>query len=431
MKQSRFNMIIPYENWFLGYNSFSNKYMIMDPLLKDLFKASIDENSVDELKNIHLDFYSELLKNGFIVEDHLDEIEKVKELRSRIDLNEEEFHLIINPTMNCNFKCWYCYESHIKDSKMDEDTIEKIKKLIQNKLNDKRIKSFRLSWFGGEPLLFFDQVIKPLLIFSKKLSDEHNIKFSSDFTTNGFLIREEMVKFLKDHKAIDFQITLDGNKENHNKVRFVNKERGSYDEIIENIKILASNWCRVKLRINYTKDNISGIKDILNDLKYLKLEFKQNIIFSLNSVWQEGFYDRKTVNNYIQDIVKAGFNAHTNWVGNYVINSCYADRKNQATINFNGEIFKCTARDFVSNNKEGDLQKNGIIDWNEKFDKRMNIKFKNKPCLECVIMPICNGGCSQSAMENEGKDYCTFEKMGITKEEIVMDKFLQSTLEIV
>lgn len=61
----------------------------------------------------------------------------------------------------------------------------------------------------------------------------------------------------------------------------------------------------------------------------------------------------------------------------------------------------------------------------DSLERRMNAKFKNKPCLTCKIMPLCNGGCSQHAIEHfEAKEeYCVYhgdenEKMNIVKSKI-------------
>jgi uncharacterized protein len=91
---------------------------------------------------------------------------------------------------------------------------------------------------------------------------------------------------------------------------------------------------------------------------------------------------------------------------NNVLNSCYADKINQATINYNGDVYKCNARDFNEKNKEGVLTDDGQIAWNDRGKERVNIKMNNSPCLECSILPICGGGCSQVALENKDKDYC-------------------------
>ncbi len=44
-------------------------------------------------------------------------------------------------------------------------------------------------------------------------------------------------------------------------------------------------------------------------------------------------------------------------------------------INYNGDVFKCNARDFTSKTRNGVLA-DGAIEWNDTFEQRMNIKLK-------------------------------------------------------
>ena len=69
------------------------------------------------------------------------------------------------------------------------------------------------------------------------------------------------------------------------------------------------------------------------------------------------------------------------------------------------------------------LNNDGTIVWNEKYEKRLNSKFKNPPCKECRILPICGGGCSQQAIEHEGIDYCVMNFDEDAKTSLVIDKF--------
>ena len=74
--------------------------------------------------------------------------------------------------------------------------------------------------------------------------------------------------------------------------------------------------------------------------------------------------------------------------------------------------------------KEGDLLDDGLIEWNEKYNKRLESKIKNKPCFTCKILPICGGGCSQISMENEGKEYCVKNFDENRKLQLVKNRFL-------
>jgi uncharacterized protein len=104
--------------------------------------------------------------------------------------------------------------------------------------------------------------------------------------------------------------------------------------------------------------------------------------------------------------------------------ACYADRINQATINYNGDVFKCTARDFTKDNLEGVLDSDGLIQWKNNILNRFEKRLTNKPCLDCKIMPICGGGCSQKAIENLGNDYCVNDFDESKKNAIVFDRFI-------
>ena len=109
-----------------------------------------------------------------------------------------------------------------------------------------------------------------------------------------------------------------------------------------------------------------------------------------------------------------------------IFNTCYADKRNQVTINYNGDIFKCTARSFDSLNREGYLLDNGDIIWNEKYSKRFSfdLRTRNKACMECAIFPMCNGGCSQRRVENEKVPYCIFDFSERKKMDFLKDKFI-------
>ena len=121
MKNSNFNSNFFYNGHQIWYNSLSNEFLVLNNFLNELFVASLNENNVDDLKNLHPDFYSELYNKNFIVENDIDEIEQIRKMNQRLINNETKYELTINPTMNCNFKCWYCYESHIKDSILKSD----------------------------------------------------------------------------------------------------------------------------------------------------------------------------------------------------------------------------------------------------------------------------------------------------------------------
>lgn len=428
MKYSQFNAIIPYQDKFAFFNSFTQKFILIDPVLKDLLIAG-KEGEIDELRNIHPTFYDYIIKEEFLIDNKIDEVEKVKEVAKKIDENHSSFLLTINPTMNCNFKCWYCYETHIKKSSLSVDVLDSIKLFISKTAQNPSIKTLNLSLFGGEPLLYFQRDVIPIILKLKEECSKNNVTYGVNFTTNGYLINEDFIKFFKENNIIcSLQITLDGYKEKHDTVRYVSANKGSYDVIIKNIKTLLLNNFFVRLRINYTDQNIDGTDKISEEFKDIPREIlKDCLLFDFHRVWQNYKPDDEVnakTNEMSDNIREAG--ARVTYKGpNNLKYSCYADKRNSAVINYNGDIFKCTARDFTTVKRAGYLNPEGELIWeNDYLEKRMSAKFRNKPCLSCRLLPICNGGCSQHALEamEGGHEYCVYSGSDIEKDRAIRSK---------
>ncbi len=164
----------------------------------------------------------------------------------------------------------------------------------------------------------------------------------------------------------------------------------------------------VFVRFNYTYDNILTFYDVLDDFKSMQLNlFKDIISIKFEHVWQDNanrIQTRPILKNLRKAFTDENFRVDTDDI--HFRHVCYADSPNHLVVNYNGNIFKCTARDFTENNKEGILDENGNIYLNSKFKQRMTIKYNNKECLKCIILPICNGGCSQGKIESGIQDKC-------------------------
>jgi len=429
MKFSMYNSFLPFQDKMLAYNSVNDKFLLLEPTLYDLLQAVINESNLDGLKEIHPDYFDALLQNGFIVDKTKDEYAEVRDLIIKTDQDDSFFNIIINPTMNCNFKCWYCYEDHIKSSKMSEDMIGKVFRLIDNVTASEKIKTLYLGWFGGEPLLYFSKVMLPILEYANRVTNGKNIGFESNITTNGFLINQSIIDNFIKYKVVHSQITLDGHRDLHNTIRNVSKKRGSYDEIVNNIKLLCKNNINTTLRINFTEETLKSILNVIDDISDMTDKDREWLNISFHQVWQTKEAENLEISEKIKSIKKTfadnGFFISSN-TGDTIKNSCYADKTNEVVINYNGDAFKCTARDFTKNNREGVLTVNGTIDWFEKNTFRLNAKLNNKPCQTCSILPLCGSGCSQFAFEHNGKDYCVYDLDIERKKEVVKDHFIES-----
>lgn len=422
MKFSIYNSIIPLtKNSKLIYNALSDQYVV--------FKSTMELNNIE--KQFDTELYRELIKRKHLVDDRIDEITLLKDKIRQINSEDGYYDLIINPTLDCNFHCWYCYEKHIKGSKMDVLTLNKVKILIDNIIKEKKhLEYFHLSFFGGEPLMYFEKTVKPIIEHFSQVCQRKDVSYDISFTSNGYLFTEDMLPIFKQNKINFFQITLDGCEEEHNKVRFISRGKGSYDVILKNIKILLKEKMAVTLRINYTAKNINGVRSILNDLTDIDPEQKLYLSIDFQRVWQDGDLEYSIEDILVETMEifkKGGFDVSRRRAST-VERPCYADRECQVLINYNGDVFKCTARDFRPERREGFLNENGEIIWeNDALEKRLNVKLKNEHCLSCRVAPLCCGGCSQQGLERK-KDYCLLEFDEQKKDQMIIDRLAESIL---
>lgn len=430
-KFSQYNRLIPYKEHYIYYNSFSNKFLHLRYELIEIIKSRLKEPNPKYIYDLHEDLYNELLRYGYIVNVKTDEYQNAIDRVRKINSQKGWFKLIINPTLNCNFNCWYCYENKVASTKMDDNITERVKLLINNICKDEELKTLELSFFGGEPLLYYKNVVLPICEYAYKTARSKGKEFLITFTTNGYLINKNIIEKLKKIGLCLLQITFDGNKTNHDKTRFLSGNRGSFDVIVNNIKELVSEGVKVVMRVNYTEKNLVGLEDLLCCFDDLSLDKKNLITLSMNKVWQESNTNLYKRVEEIENLAKEkGFSLTDALLGNTVLYPCYADKENEAVINYNGNVYKCNARDFKESNKEGFLNEHGVIIWNQNHSKRIKAQLTNKSCIKCSIFPICGGGCSQNALENYDKDYCihNFDQEKIDK--IVIDMFLsQNTVE--
>lgn len=362
MKKSIYNTILKLtEKTGVIYNSFTNIYLFTSNEKCEIYK----NNDVEEIEIRYPVFFEKIKQAGIIIDDIIDEKERVISIANFVDNNCESCHLVIIPTMDCNFRCWYCYENHIKGSCINDVIEERIKCFILNLITkESNLSNLHISYFGGEPLLKFKTIheINKFVILNKR----EKINFSISFTTNGGLLNNKMISYLISLKInVNFQITLDGNRDHHDNVRFYSNGKRSYDIIINNIKKLIAEKFHVSLRLNYTNENIYSMVDIIKDLSDIPIENRDYLHISLFQVWQNAIENYNLINEttFVVDQFKLHNFEIKSIPSQGLYQSCYADKRNGVLINYNGDVFRCTARDFVHERRDGELVEDGKIKW--------------------------------------------------------------------
>ncbi len=388
------------------------------PLLNHILNYPNVDYENDAINNIKKLLYS----NGFIIDDDFDELENLRERYILAKSGRNTFSIQIANTLQCNFRCPYCYESH--------ESIF-LPKGIQNALikfvtrNIYKWNKLCISWFGGEPLLRPDSIkyVSERLI---KLCDEYSVNFEGFITTNGFLLNQKSAKLLKACSIREAQITIDGDKKTHDTRRFLVNGSGTYDVILRNIFEAANYIERFRIRINVDSQSVSNIMDAMEKIDPIKektwLAFMpvQRVDGYKNETLSYEEYRNKVMG--LNDLaIKRGFRVSP---GHRLPGATYcgAYDNNYLLVDARGDIHKCVVMTGKHGFRIGHLDDEGNIIADQNSPHQWDFDpFEDSECLSCDCLPLCMGGCQN----------LPFDKKQISGRCVIKDNLERNLLTII
>lgn len=321
-------------------------------------------------------------------------------------LDSRILELILLPTEKCNFRCTYCYED-FAIGKMPRWVRDAVKRLIQKR--SESVELLSLSWFGGEPMAAFD-VIDEIAGFATETARQPGSRMhvSGGLTTNGSLLTIDKLDRLAELNQRSFQITLDGDREEHNRTRVRANGKGTFDEIWNNLLNIRdhSEVFEVMLRLHVARDNVDSLSRLLGKINS---EFGQSAKFSIHfhrlsdlggaggaSVFPLGWEEYKQILARLQGdaVIRSGSEASL--VDEGAI--CYAAKPNSLLIRADGRIGKCTVALNDPRNDVGVLQPDGSIQFNT---PRLQLWFEgfrdmNSDILACPLSTLAQDRASST-----------------------------------
>lgn len=371
MRYSIFNTTIDKGEYLILYNSLNGA------LLK------INKKKIDEAKEI-------LIQKGFLVEDSDNELLFYKYIYYQKIFSNRNLNITIAPTTDCNLCCPYCFEEGNKHKEyIDDITLNAIAKYIISK-KDKKID---LTWFGGEPLLCFDKIVKlNTILVSNKVS------FETSIITNGTLFTDAKIEQLALLNIQNIQITLDGEKEWHDKKRFFLKnKKGTYNLILSNIeKILNRTSITLFLKINIDKDNIISCKKLVELFNNKFREYIDRGTLKISSNYIRNITNFEGCEKCITEEEYLNFYTKVEHHQLSIPKLCFpCPLRAQSHIIFgpDGNIYKCL--EFVGNKSKsiGNINTYSISISKLAKQALKDDPFEDSECKKCSILPICGGGC--------------------------------------
>lgn len=295
--------------------------------------------------------------------------------------DNSRLHLIIMPTEKCNFRCVYCYEE-FTNGQMKSETIKGIKNLIQNR--SETLSNLEIGWFGGEPLLGLRTVLE-ISSFAAELSAAQGFNFASSMSTNAYLLNTENFTNLVNAGVSVFQVSIDGEKIDHDQTRLVASGKGSFDRIWRNLLDAkrTSLSFEIALRIHLTNSNLSRMPNIA---KKINEAFSEDSRFSVyikpvenlggDRVQSLGLVNKYESFRLSKEVEKLFNNEMLVKSHESTPPACYAAAANSLVIRSTGRIAKCTVLLSDEDNDLGYIDSNGkLIINNDRYGKWVSALF--------------------------------------------------------
>lgn len=438
MKKSRYNIFFNRDGKELAFNSMSCALAEIGDDFKQIYETieHLDPENYTEEEKLLIE---EMHYGNFIISDEIDELTILQFRNNRGKFATENLSYVIAPTLSCNFACFYCFEQ-AKPIFMSQEVQDKIIENVRD--NAKRGRNIDITWYGGEPLLA-KQTVFSLASRMIEICEEYNVRYYSNIITNGYLVQEEDIESYKNSRIAAFQITIDGPKEIHDTRRVLkaNRQIGTFDKIIENVRLLMKHGIGVAVRINIDKQNIEKTKELIhyfkdNDMLDVSIHFGHVSACTDNN---DGIVNQcLTTEEYAEESLKLqeylfnmGFESqgYPHYPG-IKANYCGADSINTYVVDPEGYKYKCW-------NEVGMTQfAVGNIMWKDEdyTDAMVGREMKymtfnpiaNEKCRECDVLPICMGGCPYNSVRT-GSENC--EKWKYNLIEILAKTYEQSYAE--
>ena len=287
-------------------------------------------------------------------------------------LAADVLHLILLPTEACNFRCTYCYED-FRLGHMGARVVRGVKNLLSDRCEE--LSDLTLSWFGGEPLLALD-VIEDVLGHVGRLRDRHpRIAFSSDVTTNGHLLDFQTFDRLLGLGVTRFQVSFDGPRELHDRVRRRADGGATFDRVFGNLCTLAEHDdpFEIHLRVHVDRENHLEIPGLLDDCAEAfsgdgrfrvflrKLSRMGGPNDDLLPVFDDDDELAEVMNRLHGHAAERGLAQHL-LPSEGPVTPCYASKANSFVVRADGRVNKCTVVLDHPRNQVGRLHESGRLE---------------------------------------------------------------------
>ena len=396
MKYSRYNLRTREGSKLIVYNTLTGALVVIDQSVSQVERSM---NSTNPAFLIPQDLIEPFRDHGIMIDDDYDE-RAIVHLRNMSGRTQNELILSIMLTLQCNFRCRYCFQERSRQVLTDE-----VERRIMRWLEKRVPKLDRLSvdWYGGEPLIERSKLLR-LNSWIGNLCHEWETDYIVTLTTNGFLLDAEMIAYLKNYQVGHLQITLDGPADCHDFSRPLANGEETFAKVFGNICRAREAGIPISIRVNAWRPNIERIPEIYAILEAAGLKNEVHVIAkpvltSEANPCADLCLDTPEASERIMEMYLEA--ADSGWIVLPYADTlqghefCIVDSLGQFIVGPDGNIYKCGER-FSKEERVGQLSGEGelILDETEWSGWVAKNPLSFPECSGCKYLPICMGGCS-------------------------------------
>ena len=379
-KLSKYNYYKQVDKSFYIYNMLYRSFVCLpDELWVEMECGNFDVLNDKEKKY--------LLNNGIILNEQVNERYVFKDIMSSNCLQNKRMVVFFAMTSLCNLACPYCYQD-CRREKIDKEYISKdnIDQFVSF-VEKSQASNIDMIYFGGEPTINQENLIYAI----RQLNSLTNKNITNFIITNGYNISDDLIETVKSISSFGLQVTLDGNKSLHDKIKTTKDGKGSFDRILRNVeKIITTTGKKVNIRVNVSSVELDSFFLLVDEIHS---RFGNNVNLHFETI----FDGQKTHNCNgpenvmdISDLLQYAFDKGYYTTPSVEFAPCVANLRNSFALDENLKIYPCPSQLYdktVGYISDGQL----YITDNEWYENIYDIP----ECVyNCAYGSLCYGGCN-------------------------------------
>lgn len=442
MQPSRFTLRVPLperDEVFL-LNTLTDAQAIVSPDVAALLDGRAPDTA-DARLALHT-----LADHGFLVASRDDDDQAIARHFAEVKHDRGELRVTVLTTEQCNFACGYCVqgdhgEANATGRRMSLETADAVARWFAGQLDALSPTRAVMTFFGGEPLLNLP-VLYRLAERAHVAARMRGVTFLINVITNGLLLTPDVVDRLIPFGLNGVKVTLDGDREAHDRARPMRGGQGTFDRIVANVAAVAGR-CRISIGGNVAPEAVEHYHALLAFLQQqpfapaiAKVSFKPLIAteaVTRTAVNASGSrarviplapagassaaasscmtakgsgrasgcdacgVDDLALDHLREETKRAGFSTPDG----VHMGPCEIHRSHAHTVGIEGELYKCPGFSGEATEVVGHIGREATLQERDTA-RRFNRLAAYELCGDCAFVPVCAGGCAVASHHELG-----------------------------